>query len=154
MPAVAPISLACGMRRKIVTQSVWRHVAMPVRAALLGLAMPCALALPNGAAEARDSGFTPSDLKPHDANTPLRASLDSQDLQVTAQIRSALAADGSLSVFARNVGVSTNSDAVILRGAVRSNEVDAVEALAQRYCGTRQVVNELSVDDLIAATSP
>ncbi len=127
---------------------------MPVRIALLGLALPCGLALPLGAAESRDSGFTPSDLEPQDANTPLRASQDSQDLQVTAQIRSALAADSSLSVFAKNVGVSTNSDAVILRGAVRSNEVDAVEALAQKYCGARQIVNELSVDDLIAATSP
>jgi Flp pilus assembly secretin CpaC len=125
-----------------------------LRVAIVGLAVHCAVALPVAGAEAQDSGFTPSDLMPQDANTPVRASRDTQDLQVTERIRGALEADDSLSVFAKNVRVSTNSDAVILRGTVRTNEVDAVEAVAQQYCGMRQIINELSVDDRMTATGP
>ena len=119
----------------------------------VALALCWGIALPLAAAEAREIGFSPSDLAPQDDNTPLRASRDRQDLEVSAQIRSALEGDDSLSVLAKNVHISTNGDAVILRGVVKSNEVDAVEAVAQQYCGTRQVVNELSVDDLIASAN-
>lgn len=124
------------------------------RAASLGLAVLYLSAPGAVGAGAPDGGFTDSDLKPHDANTPVYASRDAQDLQVTARIRGALEADDALSVFARNVRVSTNSDAVILRGTVGTNEVGAVEAVAQQYCGMRQIINELSVDERLASSPP
>jgi osmotically-inducible protein OsmY len=124
------------------------------RASVLALLLQCGAAFTASIADPADTGYSPADLQPQDANTPMHASRDNQDLEVTAQITRELQADSSLSVLAKNVRVSTNGDAVILRGAVRSNEIEQIEALAQKYSGTRQVVNQLTVDDLISAANP
>jgi osmotically-inducible protein OsmY len=83
---------------------------------------------------------------PEDANIPTTAADDSDDLRVTAQIRSALLADGSLSDLAHKVRIATNQQAVILRGAVKAGEKDQIESLAGQFAGTRQVIDQLTVD--------
>jgi osmotically-inducible protein OsmY len=88
------------------------------------------------------------DLHPQDATTSTSPANDSDDLGVTAQIRRALQSDESLSVGGKNIQILTNPDAVILRGAVRAQEPDRIEGEVQQYAGTRQVVNQLTVDDL------
>jgi osmotically-inducible protein OsmY len=115
-----------------------------LRVLLIATLMQCGAALP----------VLSADLKPQDASTPTQASNDTQDLEVTAQIHRELQADSSLSVLAKSVRVSTNSDAVVLRGVVRSGELDQIEAVAQKYSGSRQVINQLTVDDLISAANP
>jgi osmotically-inducible protein OsmY len=84
---------------------------------------------------------------PQDAGTPTKPANDIDDRRVTAQIRTALVGDKSLSSLARNVGIATNQQAVVLRGQVTSGEKDRVEALASQYAGTRQVVSQLLVKD-------
>jgi len=86
-------------------------------------------------------------LSPADASTPTTPANDIEDRRVTAQIRSALAGDKSLSAPARNVSIATNQQAVVLRGSVSSAEKDRVETLASQFAGTRQVVSQLLVKD-------
>ncbi len=88
-----------------------------------------------------------ANLVPADAGTPTAPASDIDDTRVTAQIRSALAGDKSLSSMAHNVTISTNQQAVTLSGQVNSAEKDRVEALASQYAGTRQVVSQLLVKD-------
>ena len=52
---------------------------------------------------------------PGDANTPTAPAHDVDDANVTAQIRSALASDKSLSTQGHDVSVATNQQAVVLR---------------------------------------
>jgi hyperosmotically inducible protein len=87
-------------------------------------------------------------LQPGDANTPTAASSDIEDARVTAQIRTALASDKSLSALAHHVSIATNQQAVVLRGSVKPEEKDRVEAVASQYAGTRQVLSQLLVKDL------
>jgi osmotically-inducible protein OsmY len=87
------------------------------------------------------------DLSPADAGTPTAPASDSEDRRVTAQIRSALAGDKSLSALARNVSIATNQQAVVLRGSVSSADKDRIETLASRFAGTRQVDSQLSIKD-------
>jgi osmotically-inducible protein OsmY len=94
---------------------------------------------------AEPAAGTPDSVQPSDASVRVVASSNSDDLQVTAQIRQALAADPSLSDLAHSVQVATNSDAVILRGVVESTEKDRVNALAQQFAGARQIMDELTV---------
>ena len=86
-------------------------------------------------------------LVPEDASTPTRPANDIDDRRVTAQIRSALVDDKTLSSMAHNVSIATNQQAVVLSGQVSSAEKDRVEALASQYAGTRQVVSQLLVKD-------
>jgi hypothetical protein len=90
----------------------------------------------------------PLNLVPEDASTPTAPAHDIDDTRVTAQIRSALISDKSLSMQAHHLTIATNSQAVVLRGSVRSDEKDRIEALAQQFAGTRQVVNQLLVQDM------
>jgi hyperosmotically inducible periplasmic protein len=127
-----------------------KFIAVGLLAAAVTLAG--AVAMPAGAAEPSIPDNSPSDaapnLLPADASTPTAASSDIEDVRVTAQIRSALSADKSLSALAHSVNISTNKQAVILRGQVKPDEKDRVEALASQYAGTRQVVDQLLVKDL------
>jgi hypothetical protein len=111
-----------------------------------------AFAMPAGAAEPSIPDTSPSDsapnLVPADASTPTAAASDIEDVRVTAQIRSALTGDKSLSALAHSVTITTNQQAVVLRGQVNPGEKDRVEALASQYAGTRQVVDQLLVKDL------
>jgi hypothetical protein len=85
------------------------------------------------------------DLHPTDATPSTRPSNDPDDLAVTAQIRRALAADRTLSTAGRQVQVSTNADAVTLRGAVAAQEHDKIESEARQFSGARQIINQLTV---------
>ena len=70
-----------------------------------------------------------------------------EDVAVTAQIRSALTADETLSADAKRIRIVTNADAVILRGMVRTQEPDRIETEVRRYAGNRQIINQLTVID-------
>ena len=105
------------------------------------------IALPAAAAEPAGTDNSAANLQPADSSTPTAAASDSDDRRVTEQIRQALLADQSISVLAQHVQIATNQDAVILRGAVRSDELDKIEALAGQYAGSRQIDNQLTVAD-------
>jgi osmotically-inducible protein OsmY len=100
------------------------------------------------------AGDPGGNLKPADSSTPTGPAGDIDGRRITAQILQALLADKSLSVLAQRVQVVTNQDAVILRGAVRSGELDKIEALAAQYAGSRQIDNQLTVADLQIVGSP
>jgi len=104
-----------------------------------------AIALPAVAAEPAGTNNSAANVQPADSSTPTAAASDSDDRRVTAQIQQALLADKSISVLAQHVQIATNQDAVILRGAVRSDELDKIEALAGQYAGSRQIDNQLTV---------
>jgi len=110
-----------------------------------------AIAMPVIAADAPIPDTSASDaapnLLPADAGTPTTPANDIEDQRVTAQIRTALAADKSLSAPSRNVSIATNQQAVVLRGAVSSADKDRIETLASQFAGTRQVVSQLAVKD-------
>jgi osmotically-inducible protein OsmY len=84
-------------------------------------------------------------MMPQDANTPTAPAHDIDDDQVTAQIRSALLSDKSLSTHAHDVTIATNPQAVVLRGSVKPEEKDRIETLAEKFVGTRQIINQLQV---------
>jgi hypothetical protein len=118
-----------------------------VAAALLAgaMSMPAIAAdpvIPNNA----PSNSAPN-VVPGDANTPTAPAHDVDDASVTAQIRSALARDPSMSMQARDVSIATNQQAVVLRGSVHPAEKDRIVALAGQYAGTRQVVDQLLIID-------
>jgi osmotically-inducible protein OsmY len=69
------------------------------------------------------------------------------DARVTAQIRTALASDASMSQQARDVSIATNQQAVVLRGSVHPAEKDRIVTLAEQYAGTRTVVDQLMIMD-------
>ena len=108
--------------------------------------LPGVLSAPAFALEP-ETAVNTTDKLPEDASTPVHAANDIDDIRVTEQIRSALREDSSLSPEAKYVAVATNPQAVILRGAVSSSDVDRIEALAQQYAGSRQVDNQLMVAD-------
>jgi osmotically-inducible protein OsmY len=110
----------------------------------MALLLCCGLAV---GAEPAGSPAGTGDLHPQDAGVPTGRSSVSDDLAVTTQIRGALAADTSLSTAARQIQVVTNAEAVILRGAVRTQEPDKIETEVRQYAGTRQIVNQLTVDE-------
>jgi hypothetical protein len=56
-------------------------------------------------------------------------------------------ADVSLSSKDKNIVVATNSQAVILRGAVSATDKDRIETLAGQYAGARQLDSRLTIGD-------
>lgn len=114
--------------------------------------LPGAMTIPAIAAEPPVASNAAADaappVLPGDASTPTAPAHDVDDAKVTAQIKIALAGDSSLSAQAHEVSVATNPQAVTLRGSVMPGEKDRIEALAQQYAGTRQVVDQLLVRDL------
>ena len=85
------------------------------------------------------------DLQPQDSNVSAARSNESDDLAVTAQIRTALTADETLSAEAKRIQIVTNADAVILRGMVQTQEPDRIETEVRKYAGSRQILNQLTV---------
>jgi hyperosmotically inducible protein len=68
------------------------------------------------------------------------------DLEITRQIRSSIAKDKSLSTYAHNVKIITQSGQVTLKGPVRSDdEKKSVEAKAAAVAGADKITNELAV---------
>jgi hypothetical protein len=100
-----------------------------------------------GAAAAAEPPAGSGDLHPEDATPSVHASNASDDVKVTAQIRQALESDSTLSTSGKHIQIVTNSNAVVLRGAVRAQEPDRIESLVQQYAGIRQVINQLTVAD-------
>ncbi len=114
---------------------------------VIAVALPThVIAADSSIADTSASDAAPN-LVPEDASTPTRPANDIDDRRVTAQIRSALVDDKTLSSMAHNVSIATNQQAVVLSGQVSSAEKDRVEALASQYAGTRQVVSQLLVKD-------
>jgi len=140
-PAFRAIGIALKEHKEIVMIRKARVLELVAAAAVLN----GAIVLPAAAAEPVGTDNSAANLQPADSSTSTAAASDSDDRRVTAQIREALLADKSISVLAQHVQIATNQDAVILRGAVRSNELDRIEALAGQYAGSRQIDNQLTV---------
>lgn len=113
------------------------------------LAAMVATALSAGAQAEPQTALNDSSIVPGDAGVPVTASQSPDDLRVTQQIRAALQSDSTLMPDVnRLVRVATNGQAVILRGALpTTRDIERVTALAENYCGARQVINELTVID-------
>ena|SRR5215831_5693898 len=71
---------------------------------------------------------------------------NASDKALTQQIRKAIQADKSLSVYAHNVKVITQNGNVVLKGPVRSvGEKQSVESKAVEIAGTDRVSSQLEV---------
>ena len=68
------------------------------------------------------------------------------DRDITQQIRQSIVKDKSLSTYAHNVKIVTQSGQVTLKGPVRSeDEKKAIEAKAAEVAGDGKVTNELKI---------
>jgi hyperosmotically inducible periplasmic protein len=77
------------------------------------------------------------------------------DRELTREIRKAITADKSLSTYAHNVKVVSQSGTVTLRGPVRSDdEKRTIEQKAADVAGASNVKNELTVVSADAAKKP
>jgi osmotically-inducible protein OsmY len=109
--------------------------------------LPGAFAAGALAAEPETAGNT-TNVAPGDGNVPTGPSQNVDDNRVTQQILAALLADSSLSSDVKYLNIATNSEAVILRGALPSADDKArVESLAEQYAGARQVDSQLTIID-------
>jgi osmotically-inducible protein OsmY len=71
---------------------------------------------------------------------------DHTDRYLTQQIRKAVVADKSLSMYAHNVKIVSQNGAVTLKGPVRSEEErKSIFAKAEQIAGTGKVTDQLSV---------
>lgn len=79
--------------------------------------------------------------------TPMDQSNSSADIKITADIRSAIMGDKSMSMNAQNCKIITDKSGVVtLRGPVASQaEKDAIEAKVKAIAGVTRVVNDLEV---------
>lgn len=69
-----------------------------------------------------------------------------EDIKITADIRRAVVADGSLSMTAKNVKIITAEGMVTLRGPVKSAEEKAtITRLAKSAAGAAKIDNQLEV---------
>jgi osmotically-inducible protein OsmY len=123
----------------------------PLEVAVAAVLLPGAMAMPAIAADPAIPDTSSSNVAPNivpgDASTPTAPAHDVDDAQVTAQIRSALASDPSMSKQARDVSIATNQQAVVLRGSVHPAEKDRIVTLAGQYAGTRQIIDQLLIID-------
>ena len=71
---------------------------------------------------------------------------NTNDRQLTAQIRRAIVKDKSLSTYAHNIKIVTQNGQVTLKGPVRSeDEKRAIEAKAAEVAGQDKVSSELNI---------
>lgn len=78
--------------------------------------------------------------------TPEDQSESAADRKITADVRSAITSDTSMSLNARNVKIITLNGVVTLRGPVETQaEKDAIEAKAEAVAGVSSVDNQLEV---------
>jgi hypothetical protein len=81
-----------------------------------------------------------------DTKTPIDQDENSADVKTTAEIRSRITGDSSMSINARNVKIVTSQGKVTLRGPVDSAaEKDAIEAIARDVAGEGNVDNQIEV---------
>jgi hyperosmotically inducible protein len=83
----------------------------------------------------------------NDANlTPMDQGSSTADRNMTADIRKAVVADGSLSFTAKNVKIITRDGNVVLRGPVKTEaEKASIQAAATRVAGAGRVNNQLEI---------
>lgn len=120
------------------------YLSLLTMAALI-ITVQAAAVTPAFASEPADADNPAATRLPESASTPTAPSNDSEDARVTAQIERALLNDKTLSSLAHNVTIATNSQAVVLRGAVKAADKDRIETLAQQFAGTRQVDDQLTI---------
>jgi hypothetical protein len=124
----------------------------PLEVVAAAVLLPGAMSMPAMAADPLVPSNAASDaappVLPGDASTPTAPAHDVDDAKVTAQIKTALAGDSSLSAQAHDISVLTNQQAVTLRGSVMPGEKERIESVASQFAGTRQVVDQLLVRDL------
>lgn len=73
-------------------------------------------------------------------------SQDKADLELLANIRSAVTKDKTLSIDAHNCKIITNNRKVTLRGPVRTaKEKDTINRIAVKFAGQGNVTNELTI---------
>jgi osmotically-inducible protein OsmY len=79
--------------------------------------------------------------------TPMDQSNSTADIKITADIRSAIMGDKSMSMNAQNCKIITDKSGVVtLRGPVASQaEKDSIESKAKAVAGVNSIVNELEV---------
>jgi osmotically-inducible protein OsmY len=78
--------------------------------------------------------------------TPIDQDENSADVKTTADIRSRITGDSSMSINARNVKIVTSQGKVTLRGPVDSAaEKDAIDKIAREVAGADHVDNQLEV---------
>ncbi len=79
--------------------------------------------------------------------TPEDQGEDDGDRKITAEIRSAVVGDDSLSLNAHNVKIITRDRVVTLRGPVESEaEKTTIGKLARQAAGVKQVQNQLEIE--------
>jgi osmotically-inducible protein OsmY len=125
--------------------------SFPLEVAIAAVLLAGALSMPaiaaNPAIPDTSASNAAPNIVPEDASTPTAPAHDVDDARVTAQIRTALASDASMSQQARDVSIATNQQAVVLRGSVHPAEKDRIVTLAEQYAGTRTVVDQLMIMD-------
>jgi osmotically-inducible protein OsmY len=107
-----------------------------------------ALLLSQDAATQTPPDNTKTNQQDRNANSPTadRQGNAKSDIDITKQIRHAIADDKALSTYAHNVKVVTREGQVILRGPVRSaDEKRAIEAKAGEIAGESNVASQLTV---------
>jgi hypothetical protein len=78
--------------------------------------------------------------------TPMDQGNSQGDLDITAEIRKAVMADGSLSFTAKNVKIITKNGNVVLRGPVKTDaERAAIFTAATRVAGSGRVNNQIEI---------
>lgn len=78
--------------------------------------------------------------------TPMDQGTSAADRNITADIRKAVVADGSLSFTAKNVKIITRDGNVVLRGPVKTEaEKASIQAAATRVAGAGRVANQLEI---------
>jgi hyperosmotically inducible periplasmic protein len=78
--------------------------------------------------------------------TPIDQDENSADVKTTADIRSRITADSSMSINARNVKIVTSQGQVTLRGPVdTAAEKDAIDKIAREIAGADKVDNQIEV---------
>jgi osmotically-inducible protein OsmY len=78
--------------------------------------------------------------------TPIDQDENTADVKTTADIRSRITADSSMSINARNVKIVTSQGKVTLRGPVDSAaEKDAIDKIAREIAGADHVDNQIEV---------
>jgi hyperosmotically inducible protein len=78
--------------------------------------------------------------------TPIDQDENSADVKTTADIRSRITGDSSMSINARNVKIVTSQGKVTLRGPVDSAaEKDVIDKIAREVAGAGNVENQLEI---------
>jgi hyperosmotically inducible periplasmic protein len=123
------------------------------RTLLIGIFLLCSLGLLWAQQDNNNDSQVPADntkVNQRDRNqnepTADQQKENTNDRQLTAQIRRAIVKDKSLSTTAHNVKIIAQNGAVTLKGPVKSEEEkQAIESKATEIAGSGKVSNELQV---------